>query len=1506
MMKLRRIISIALTSILTISQFSLPAYALEGSGGGIGNEQIDTGGTASGDWGNSLNRSGYRLSLVDANDPTQVISVDSNGETRVVDLIFTTHEKFLEYCGPLDGGTSANYYGRPVKAFKNVKTQPLSTDNNKIYQVFIPETLERIKTTDPELYEALGEEEIFGFRWMSNLEEGGKTKYIAMGWGLKEWLIIDKNNKATTIFGETVRKVGGFQNTYANGEVGNFVEANEQEIKADVTNTAQNNKPSKDKVNKPSGNTNTGEYSEQSKRKVYNNCLDTIRKLASRYMNVSAYGSKSKCYIAMNKRRSECMKIIKLYEENGIITKAQASDLRAKLKEQLSIMSEWAFGDEGYKPTASINKEYTKLADNKEYKASFLDKLFGVMTVQASTKGLDSSDGGKSEAELGLMEDNDSNSTDSAGDDPLGNHLGAILAMTDENGDHIFQTNSTKGTGKTIKHATEDWRVLIEPVDWFTPHTQGNKPMSPYRFYGTVSNIVEAMDSPIYGVNAQLANGTQKHLNFRSFNTVSWSALTTDENNSKDDEMFNSKYYFDYPTAGFGYKTNRWLADGNKPVIDANGIPHQQGWGVQVYWVAGRNRTPGGSNSSIVTWDKDKYPDAKPGPAPDAGNKVEYPDETEYGSESKKFNIVKWYYIEYPEENSEEIVDVKVREDVPHIVGIANEGNYDSDYFWKVDKWATGEKELLPVDGDLSKSYEDFCKSNPGSYIGTQPEIVTIQPTDKDKVIYVKLVMAELPSRPDIVKIYETDGETDKVTIEKNVDIPNHKYEVVTPDEGYKYVENIVTEIEYEEEPKAWTDVPEGYERGTDPSIITDEITEVIYIRYEKGDEPSLGDTNTIVLHEDELSYPYSMNSIRESLDTIWYDFPDKHASGRGRHGDDDDSWRCNWSRSLSDDNYHMTLKNGFDYGSTSFIGNEGIFAGSESGKVSTSDSDRSASINGFDTEQLIPNWLFTLYRDKSKDKVTLYPNKNSTEVTNNLSLIGIDSTSYIPSNRIATENGGNFKDTFKVGYFYESLDSTLKYKSSCSSHGSSGSYDGTASQSIDMFNSNYGTSNNIMTKYYLGKVNTGTQTADNSATPFTYDGKTYKNFMSTKNQDHTLKFYPMIKMNYSTQSLGVTNVYVTAVNESTLSAPTRVDAGVYKDSARHGLALTSNQWSTHAKVHSYLNRANIADKNSVLPGGALYNLSTSNTSGNGASDNRIGIHTYQVCVPDENVEKLADRAGVINETQAREQLTSFLSQVENVLEHYQVVQWVTTGIQKTDAEFKAASPVLVSGAGQVSSFDGNTLDRSAKYYLKVDGTNSSRADIDIVDKKQDIITWTISSDTEGNVKVQNDKGLTKTISKTQGVGVLLADNDIKLLDDRTKVVTNFINSIDRNKGSNRGGATWYNESFESIKVIENYSTYQLGFGAGNTERSSALDTKLTGKLKDRRDLYNFAEESLAEKTRTSQFKLSARSTDSSASGKAPGYIGTLDGLDIVIPNIENLLVSKLFYIPNANVTDLN
>lgn len=798
----------------------------DGTGGG--NTQIQLGG---GDWGNDNNRSGLRFSLVDANDPTQVISVDGKGKSLVIDFIMCSEEAFNTYCGPIDGSAPSPVFGRKVKRFTNIKTQPLNTDTNEYLQIFLPEKLAQIKEKDPDSYALLDENMFEHMQWMEYLGDG---IYQGMGQAINFWLTTNnKNEKVEDIWAQSGLKI---DMTTVN-EDGKEEKVNTANKEPNKWNTNKTNKDNKQQNITTINKNNT----QKDTSKLYNIYVSSIGELAAKYKN----GDKRKEYVNFMRVFESYGNAMNLYYSRGELTNAQWKDLWSRLKRQQESMARWSYGT-GYRPTYEDMFGYND--------TSWFDELFGVMTVYAA----------ENEEEY-ILEDKVINSEETL-DNGGTSHLGAILEMKDADGNYIFRTPSTLKNGEPLSKAEEDWRLIVEPIDWFTPYDiTGKYPLSPYRFYGTISNIIDAMDSNVYGVNAQLKNGTQYHLNRRTFNVVSWRAMTLSDDIEKKQEMFNGNFMFkdaDSIIKNYGMPTNRQLADWNKVTKDANGIPSQIGYGLHVYWI--NKKDPSllkDGDSAISTWDKEKYTEVLPGPAPDASNKEDYPEETAFGELSKKFNIVKWYYIEYPEDKTEEVVDVTVRQDTPHIVSIVNEGTLDSEYYWSVDKWATGKEKILPQSGDKTKTYEQFCKSNPGDYIGTTPNILELEPEDKDQVLYVKLVLKQLPKKPTVVKIYETDGNTDKVEIEKNVEINNNRYEVTTEENEYKYVENVVTDITYTDEPTSWQDVPSGYIPDKKTSIITDSLTKVIYIKYERTNV--IDGVNPVILHEDELAFPYSMDDLK-------------------------------------------------------------------------------------------------------------------------------------------------------------------------------------------------------------------------------------------------------------------------------------------------------------------------------------------------------------------------------------------------------------------------------------------------------------------------------------------------------------------------------------------------------------------------------------------------------------------------------------------------------------------
>ena len=107
----------------------------------------------------------------------------------------------------------------------------------------------------------------------------------------------------------------------------------------------------------------------------------------------------------------------------------------------------------------------------------------------------------------------------------------------------------------------------------------------------------------------------------------------------------------------------------------------------------------------------------------------------------------------------------------------------------------------------------------------------------------------------------------------------------------------------------------------------------------------------------------------------------------------------------------------------------------------------------------------------------------------------------------------------------------------------------------------------------------------------------------------------------------------------------------------------------------------------------------------------------------------------------------------------------------------------------------------------------------------------------------------------------------------------------------------WYNEGFDGIYLVKQETRMEIGFGYTDT-RQSALDPALDPPNKGQSDLYTNAY--------LSQFTVDSHSDATIAAGKPDHYIGTFKDTDILLPDMESMYISKKFYVPNANVQDLN
>lgn len=1162
-----------------------------------------------------------------------------------------------------------------------------------------------------------------------------------------------------------------------------------------------------------------------------------------------------------------------------------------------------------------VNYEHTyrqMTASNKPRYNIFtaIKEAFGPMTVYAATDKNKKNNSGKSNA--GKKESASGNKADKVNEEIKENEFvgneafGKFLINSFVNNEYVFELEKVKdGTYENplIACGQEEYILLVEPLYAFIPRDVMSKKNFSSYVIGTTTSFSQGM-LLLRENNLWSWNSGKSELNNRVSNkTAPKSMYTPDEFPNEDIGYMDASFKIVPPDNS---NLPGWISE-----TSTEAIPYENmvacnklddntyvGFGLHVY-VFGRGS---GTTSRVHTWDSPNYPDT-PGPSENPTNKEI---ETEYGDKSKNIKIVKYYQTRWELESGEfvEPTEYFTVTGNPHTILIDDEakgpGYKLKDYFTSETDWTP------PENGDPAKYDYESSKASykNGKYSGQLPTTLKIQPDDEDIVLHILLEwQPEFDKTIEVIKVYDTNGIPDNITVEKDVEVGDN-YEADTVDGDYVFKEATTDSVIPENEPGSWTDVPQN-NHTVSTAITVDDSTEIIYIHYVKGD---IANSNKqIVLAENELTHSFMLNDLTEdgslrSLSRTFKAIASKSCSyswseSCDKHGSHTRYCKADLTRSYTDSNYIHTVSNHEVY-DKGFVYQTNETNGTNSGEAS--------SVSGFDGNEFNPNMSFVINRSYT-DKVTLYPGKNGNVAQ--LQDIGTLGESYIPQgqryNNKKESDRIQWFNTFRTNYRYDTVtDPEGEWKDDGHGYGSNwprqASFE-TSGKTVSNLNEAYSKSNNVNILAFLGKTGKGVDVPDTSPKPFEFGGKTFKTNLNVKqNASGNIKFYPSILMKMQMLGGSETNVYVTSENSSELVDVRRAEVGVYKNSSKPALNLSSYQWSSHFKSLDMLNSKNISDTKSVLPGGAAYELKTSDSGD--ASEVWIGFKTYTTCVEDGTVSKLADTANVLKLSTVQADNEAFKNTVKNNLEHFQIVQEVVSGVHMDNAEFDSSSPVKVSGPGQENKFGGNTLDRSSKYYLKTDGAGADRADLDILSEAGKQIVWKLTADEEGNVTVYKDGVKLKSISKIQGEGIFLSDPELKNLNDKTKVITNFIKSLDRNKGNDRNDTKWYNEGFDSILVVENGFSFKVGFGGTHPIRGSVLDTKLCGKLDSRSDLYNYEE---TDKIRTSVFRTSDRST-SAVAGKAPGYVGTIHGLDVSIPSMKYLFTSKFFLIPNATVTDLN
>lgn len=457
------------------------------------------------------------------------------------------------------------------------------------------------------------------------------------------------------------------------------------------------------------------------------------------------------------------------------------------------------------------------------------------------------------------------------------------------------------------------------------------------------------------------------------------------------------------------------------------------------------------------------------------------------------------------------------------------------------------------------------------------------------------------------------------------------------------------------------------------------------------------------------------------------------------------------------------------------------------------------------------------------------------------------------------------------------------------------------------------------------GKPNTGNTDVTFSSenlNAFDTDFANIKGF--PVNNTSPIKMYPYVEMFFdTTHGLRDQSVMTLAGHESKIVPKDYIEIG-YKTAAidnenKTGLLLQSKQWSVHQAA------TKLGTKNTVLPGGAIYRLTT---PGGSTSNTRtlVAMSSWLTFLPADTIEATIEGKDKYNGTAQNERNEKLYQQLLNSLNNLDIVQIVNN---EQVLQEKAGQQVVTNTSGQPTSPDlkywltQNLLDGAGKVdqpasvddAIKVNSPKTNEADLDIISTKEERIYYRVYSDIEGNVYVSKSldnaagtepgKGeILGKISKAQSESELLAQNDeIRALNNRTRIVTNFLKGIDRNLGEERSLADkkWYNEAWDGICVVRVNKLIEIGFkdnGAATAARTSAIDPKLCPPIKNQSDLFS--------KKSTSWFESDKHTNISDEEG----YVGTYKGADdnevkIYLDKMNGLYKSKTFFIPNATVMSL-
>lgn len=895
-------------------------------------------------------RLGFRVSLVDRNDPTKVISVDDEGNPKVFDLLLANEETYQRYTGYSTDGVPTSEQGWRSNleyVYKASRMQDYTTNNmiqiipedKYVSEVFSGERVPQWNESKGSILYG-GNGTAFKEFFTDGLESDG-TIYAVSSSGK---LSILKEAESVNIRTEFKDKDG----QKVNFSLENPKISNDRDLKAWMEAYVKRWTPDIENWYKGIAGVDMASMAEEDKYVIYKEYLETLHEF-------------------LNSLDLE-------------VVNRNQDWVDDKFNEALDSMGNQIA--EGGR-TASIKGILNKF------------NPFNPMTVYAAGVDGGNSNIGSDEAGGSSGEGFEQVANTARIQDLLGMSGGTKTG-------HLFQTPSMlekAGQGiesdkNTLVQAEEDWVCFVEPLFYCSLFAvdDDSKPRV-NKFYGTLSNFYQFVNAPDSAFRKAFGDKAltkvASTMNWKFYNSAGSYASIVLENPLTNRD--GSQVFLQAP------KSLKATAS----LQQINDVFKTEGYGVHAY-----DKGLFADNSTTVTWDDKNFPNSR-GPAPDESTSEEdswdftkkTQENPEPGTENleRKFNISKFYYVKAG--NQYTLIDTQTREETLHNIGIMNEGSEGDDFLYEVVGWSCGKDKLYPASGDLSKGFDYYIQNNPpanpNKNQGNSQGILKLDSKNeldkKEQVLYVMLVREKVEKdEVDIVRVYETPNQPPVIEVAHNVKVENNVVDGSSPKPGFTYVENVNTS-EPRKDITSWDEVPQG-NVGRVPQIPVSETDKTIYIKYE-GAPVENPQATGLVLHENEISHQFKLSDVTGSLVEGVQNWSSVSSDASCPYSwtcsdEDCDGHRCGASYDYTgSEDWSFGIENHPNY-NTQFVYKWIQLEPKHWTGGGLSESGGSG--NG------IPNMNMILQRTIN-DKVTLYPSKNSNKAA--LNDMGITSEGYIPAN---------------------------------------------------------------------------------------------------------------------------------------------------------------------------------------------------------------------------------------------------------------------------------------------------------------------------------------------------------------------------------------------------------------------------------------------------------------------------------------------------------------------------